>query len=41
MTRQESDEERQRGSRRLAIGLALFAAAIFVSFIVRQWMANS
>ncbi|MCK9380206.1 MAG: cytochrome oxidase small assembly protein [Sulfuritalea sp.] len=29
------------GNRRIALGLALFAAAVFVSFIVRQWMANA
>jgi len=39
MTRDEG--AREQGSRRIAIGLALFAAAVFVSFIVRQWMANS
>jgi hypothetical protein len=35
-----SDLSRDRTSRRIAIGLALFAAAVFVSVILRQWMAS-
>ena len=32
---------RDQSSRRIAIGLALFAAAVFLSVIVRQWMAGA
>ena len=32
---------REQGNRRIAIGLALFAAAVFVSVIIRQWMTNA
>ncbi len=35
------DPAREQGNRRIAIGLALFAAAVFLSFIIRQWMANT
>lgn len=34
------DEARKRDNRRLAIGLALFAAALFASVMVQQWMAG-
>ena len=33
------DPSRAQTNRRIAVGLALFAAAVFLSFIVRQWMA--
>ncbi len=39
MTRNLSS--REQGSRRIAIGLALFATAVFLSFIIRQWIASS
>ncbi|KFB68364.1 cytochrome oxidase small assembly protein [Candidatus Accumulibacter vicinus] len=39
MTRDPSS--REQGSRRIAIGLALFATAVFLSFIIRQWIASS
>jgi len=32
---------RAQGNRRIAIGLALFAAIVFLSFIARQWMAGT
>ncbi len=32
---------REQGSRRIAIGLALFAAAVFLSFVIRQWLSNT
>jgi hypothetical protein len=32
---------REQVNRRIAIGLALFAAAVFLSFIVRQWIAGT
>ncbi len=35
------DSSREQTNRRIAIGLALFAAAVFVSFIIRQWMGNT
>jgi len=35
------DPAREQGNRRIAIGLALFAAVAFFSFIIRQWMANT
>ena len=35
------DASREQGNRRIAIGLALFAAAVFLSFIIRQWLANA
>lgn len=35
------DPSRDQGNRRIAIGLALFAAAVFLSFIVRQWLGNT
>lgn len=35
------DASREQANRRIAIGLALFAAAVFVSVIVRQWMAGA
>jgi hypothetical protein len=34
------DPSREPGNRRIAIGLALFAVAVFVSVIIRQWMAH-
>jgi len=36
-----SNASREQGNRRIAIGLALFAAAVFLSFMIRQWMANA
>ncbi|EXI91283.1 MAG: hypothetical protein AW11_00094 [Candidatus Accumulibacter regalis] len=36
-----SDPSRNQGNRRIAIGLALFAAAVFLSYIIRQWMGNT
>ena len=35
------DASRGRDNRRIAIGLALFAAAVFLSVIIRQWMAGT
>lgn len=35
------DASREQVNRRIAIGLALFAATVFLSFIVRQWMAGT
>jgi hypothetical protein len=35
-----TETSREQGNRRIAIGLALFAAAVFLSVIVRQWMAS-
>lgn len=35
------DTSRERSNRRIAIGLALFAAAVFLSVIIRQWMASA
>ncbi|MCM2289128.1 MAG: cytochrome oxidase small assembly protein [Sulfuritalea sp.] len=35
------DPSRAQTNRRIAIGLALFAAAVFLSFIIRQWMAGT
>lgn len=35
-----SNASRERGNRRIAIGLALFAATVFLSFIIRQWLAS-
>ncbi len=32
---------REQGSRRIAIVLALFAAAVFLSFVIRQWLSNT
>jgi hypothetical protein len=32
---------REKSNRRIAIGLALFAATVFLSFIIRQWMAGT
>ncbi|HRF11366.1 MULTISPECIES: cytochrome oxidase small assembly protein [Candidatus Accumulibacter] len=37
----DDTSSREQGSRRIAVGLALFAAAVFLSFIIRQWMASS
>jgi len=34
------DTSRDQGNRRIAIGLALFAFAVFLSVIIRQWLAN-
>ncbi len=36
-----SDPAREQSNRRIALGLALFAVAVFLSFLIRQWMANS
>lgn len=36
-----ADDSRSRTNRRIAIGLALFAATVFLSFIIRQWMASA
>jgi hypothetical protein len=30
-----------QGNRRIALGLALFAIGVFVTMIVRQWLAAS
>jgi hypothetical protein len=38
MTRDPSPEQ---GNRRIAIGLALFAAAVFLSYIIRQWLGST
>ncbi len=35
------DPSREQGNRRIAIGLALFAAAAFLSFVIRQWLSNT
>ncbi|WP_295506857.1 cytochrome oxidase small assembly protein [Accumulibacter sp.] len=35
------DPSRDQGNRRIAIGLALFAAAVFLSYIVRQWLGDA
>jgi hypothetical protein len=35
------DPSRAQSNRRIAIGLALFAVAVFLSFIIRQWMAGT
>ena len=35
------DTSREQVNRRIAIGLALFAVAVFLSFIIRQWMAGT
>ena len=35
------DPSRAQANRRIAIGLALFATAVFLSFILRQWMAGT
>lgn len=35
------DASREQSNRRIAIGLALFAATVFLSFIIRQWMASA
>jgi len=32
---------REQGNRRIAVGLALFAAAVFLSVMIRQWMAHA
>lgn len=32
---------REQGNRKIALGLGLFAVAVFLSMIIRQWMANS
>jgi hypothetical protein len=36
-----SDTSREQGNRRIAIGLALFAVAVFLSVMIRQWMSNT
>lgn len=36
-----SDTSREQGNRRIAFGLALFAAAVFLSVMIRQWMSNT
>lgn len=35
------DASRSQAKRRTAIALALFAAAVFLSVIIRQWMAGA
>jgi hypothetical protein len=35
------DPSREQGNRRIALGLALFAAAVFLSVVIRQWMSNT
>lgn len=35
------DSSREQANRRIAIGLALFAVAVFLSVIMRQWMAGA
>ncbi|WP_300341194.1 cytochrome oxidase small assembly protein [Accumulibacter sp.] len=35
------DQSREQGNRRIAIALALFAAAVFLSFVIRQWLSNT
>jgi len=35
------DPSREQGNRRIALGLALFAAAVFLSVLIRQWMSNT
>jgi hypothetical protein len=30
-----------QGNRRIALGLALFALGVFVTIIVRQWLASA
>ncbi|WP_211203579.1 MULTISPECIES: cytochrome oxidase small assembly protein [Candidatus Accumulibacter] len=35
------DPSRNHSNRRIAIGLGLFAAAVFLSFIIRQWLGNT
>jgi len=35
------ETSRERSNRRMGIGLALFAVAVFLSFIIRQWTANT
>ena len=32
---------REQSNRRIAIGLALFAAAVFLSVIIRQWISGA
>jgi hypothetical protein len=39
--RMTRDPSREQNSRRIAIGLALFAAAVFLSFVIRQWLSNT
>lgn len=34
------DTSRDQGNRRIAIGLAVFAVLVFLSIILRQWLAN-
>lgn len=36
-----SDPSRNQSNRRIAIGLALFAASVFMSYIIRQWLGNT
>ena len=36
-----SDTSREQGNRRIAIGLALFAAGVFLTYVLRQWMSNA
>ncbi|WP_291993662.1 cytochrome oxidase small assembly protein [Candidatus Accumulibacter sp. ACC003] len=35
------DPSREQNNRRIAIGLALFAAAVFLSYVIRQWLGNT
>ena len=37
----ELTSQQRQGNRRIALGLALFALAVFVTIIVRQWLASS
>lgn len=32
--------QRERGNRRIGIGLAIFALAVFVTMIAKQWAAG-
>ena len=36
-----ADASREQANRRIAIGLALFAAVVFLSFVIRQWLSNT
>ena len=33
--------QQRQGNRRIALILALFAFAVFATFIIRQWLASS
>ncbi len=32
---------REHANRRIGIGLAVFAAAVFLSYVLRQWMGGA